>query len=76
MSARSERTAAYASTAETLAKIHRLDFRAMGLADYGHSQGGHFGRQAETLARVAKKQVLRCSILFVTLVIVSKWARV
>lgn len=61
MNGRLERAAAYASAAETLAKIHRLDFRALGLVDYGHSQGGYFGRQVETLARVAKKQVLHCA---------------
>lgn len=52
-----ERAAAYASAAETLARIHRVDFRAVGLADYGHNRGGYFVRQVETLAKVAKKQV-------------------
>lgn len=52
-----ERAAAYASAAETLARIHRVDFKAVGLANYGHNNGGYFGRQVETLAKVSKKQV-------------------
>lgn len=56
---RHDRAAAYASAAETLAKIHSVPFRAVGLGGYGRSGGGYFGRQVETLARVAKKQVGR-----------------
>lgn len=57
---RRERAAAYASAAETLAKIHRLDFVSLGLEGFGRRSGGYFGRQVATLERVAKKQV-RCS---------------
>jgi aminoglycoside phosphotransferase (APT) family kinase protein len=39
-----ERTALYRSMAETMAAIHRLDFRAVGLADYGR-EGNYFKRQ-------------------------------
>ncbi len=39
-----ERAELYASMCETMAKIHRLDFRAVGLGDYGRS-GNYFERQ-------------------------------
>lgn len=39
-----ERAQAYASMCETMAKIHRLDFQALGLADYGRP-GNYFERQ-------------------------------
>lgn len=39
-----ERAALYASMCETMAKIHRLDFRALGLGDYGRA-GNYFERQ-------------------------------
>lgn len=54
---RIERTMAYASAAKTLAKLHRVDFVAVGLEGYGRSTGGYFKRQVSTLERVAKKQV-------------------
>lgn len=53
----SERSAAYASAAETLARLHRVDFVRVGLENYGRSEGGYLGRQVATLARVATKQV-------------------
>ncbi len=39
-----ERRAMYASMCATMAAIHRLDFRALGLADYGRP-GNYFARQ-------------------------------
>lgn len=54
---REERAAAYASAADTLAKIHRVDFVSVGLGDYGRSAGGYLVRQVATLERVARKQV-------------------
>lgn len=57
---RRDRLSAYASAAETLARIHGVDFFAVGLEGYGRSKGGYFGRQVATLERVAKKQV-RCT---------------
>ena len=39
-----ERTALYRSMCEMMAKIHRLDFRAAGLGDYGR-EGNYFRRQ-------------------------------
>lgn len=54
---REERAAAYASAADTLARIHRVDFVAVGLGDYGRSTGGYLVRQVATLERVARKQV-------------------
>lgn len=39
-----ERAALYASMCETMAKIHRLDFRAVGLGDFGR-EGNYFDRQ-------------------------------
>lgn len=39
-----ERSQAYASMCETMAKIHQLDFGALGLADYGRA-GNYFERQ-------------------------------
>ncbi|CAM9363067.1 unnamed protein product, partial [Discosporangium mesarthrocarpum] len=52
----SERAAAYSSAVQTLALLHGVDFRRVGLKDYGRSGGGYFRRQVETLQRVAKKQ--------------------
>lgn len=57
---RHDRFAAYASAAETLARIHGVDFVSVGLEGYGRSKGGYFGRQVATLERVAMKQV-RCT---------------
>ncbi len=37
--AHNERTAAYRAFAETLAALHEVDFRAIGLADYGRTDG-------------------------------------
>jgi aminoglycoside phosphotransferase (APT) family kinase protein len=42
--AATERAALYASMCETMAKIHRLPFRARGLEDYGRA-GNYFERQ-------------------------------
>ena len=39
-----ERRAVYFAMADTLAKLHRVDFRAVGLEDYGRV-GGYLGRQ-------------------------------
>lgn len=39
-----ERTAIYAGLAETLAHLHRVDWAALGLADYGKA-GSYFSRQ-------------------------------
>ena len=39
-----ERAALYRSMCETMAKLHRLDFRAAGLGDYGR-EGNYFRRQ-------------------------------
>ena len=39
-----ERTAIYDSMAETLARVHQVDWRAAGLADFGR-QGNYFSRQ-------------------------------
>ena len=39
-----ERGALFASMCETMARIHRLDFRALGLGDYGR-EGNYFRRQ-------------------------------
>ncbi len=39
-----ERAALYATMCQTMAKIHRLDFRAAGLGDYGR-EGNYFRRQ-------------------------------
>ena len=39
-----ERTQLFASMCETMARIHRIDFRAAGLSDYGRS-GNYFRRQ-------------------------------
>ena len=39
-----ERAALYASMCETMARMHRLDFRAVGLGDYGRP-GNYFERQ-------------------------------
>jgi aminoglycoside phosphotransferase (APT) family kinase protein len=41
-----ERTAAYASYIDTLARLHTVDFAAVGLADYGKA-GGYVQRQVE-----------------------------
>lgn len=39
-----QRSELYASMCETMAKVHRLDFRAAGLGDYGR-EGNYFRRQ-------------------------------
>lgn len=52
-----ERAAAYESAAETLARLHRVDFVAAGLEGFGRSKGGYLERQVATLERVAAKQV-------------------
>ncbi|CAM9565449.1 unnamed protein product [Ectocarpus fasciculatus] len=51
-----ERAAAYESAAETLARLHRVDFVRAGLGGYGRGKGGYLGRQVATLERVAAKQ--------------------
>lgn len=58
--ARAERAAAYESAAETLARLHRVDFVAAGLEGFGRSKGGYLERQVATLERVATKQVRAC----------------
>lgn len=45
-----ERAAAYASMAATLAGLHRLDWRALGLADFGRP-GQYFSRQVARWTR-------------------------
>lgn len=52
-----ERTAVYESAAETLARLHRVNFVRAGLGGFGRETGGYLGRQVATLERVAKKQV-------------------
>lgn len=59
---RRDRAAAYTSAVEVLANIHSLDFRAVGLGNFGRSSGGYFNRQIQTLARVANKQVIRAKL--------------
>lgn len=54
---RGDRAAAYASAAETLARLHRVDVVRAGLQGYGRMSGGYLRRQVTTLERVAKKQV-------------------
>lgn len=46
----SERAAAYASAAETLARLHNVDYAAAGLADYGRP-GNYFARQIARWSR-------------------------
>ncbi|CAM9601014.1 unnamed protein product [Scytosiphon promiscuus] len=52
-----ERTAVYESAAETLARLHRVDFARAGLGGFGRETGGYLGRQVATLEKVARKQV-------------------
>lgn len=59
---RAERAAAYESAAETLARLHRVDFVSAGLEGFGRSKGGYLERQVATLERVATKQVRACSV--------------
>ncbi|CAM9955777.1 unnamed protein product [Ectocarpus sp. 4 AP-2014] len=51
-----ERAAAYESAAETLARLHYVDFVRAGLGGFGRGEGGYLGRQVATLERVAAKQ--------------------
>ncbi|CAM9366737.1 unnamed protein product, partial [Ectocarpus sp. 13 AM-2016] len=51
-----ERAAAYESAAETLARLHHVDFVRAGLRGFGRGKGGYLGRQVATLERVAAKQ--------------------
>ncbi|CAM9259746.1 unnamed protein product [Ectocarpus sp. 12 AP-2014] len=51
-----ERAAAYESAAETLARLHHVDFVRAGLGRFGRGEGGYLGRQVATLERVAAKQ--------------------
>jgi aminoglycoside phosphotransferase (APT) family kinase protein len=48
---RTERTALYRSMCATLAEIHKLDFNAIGLADFGRP-GNYFRRQLSRWARL------------------------
>lgn len=57
---RGDRAAAYASAAETLARLHGVDVVRAGLQGYGRMSGGYLRRQVTTLERVAKKQVRWC----------------
>jgi len=50
-----ERRAAYRSVVETLVKIHSVDWRAVGLSDYGLA-GNMYGRQLSSLLMVSDKQ--------------------
>lgn len=54
---RADRAAAYASAAETLSRLHRVDVVRVGLQGYGRISGGYLRRQVTTLERVAEKQV-------------------
>jgi aminoglycoside phosphotransferase (APT) family kinase protein len=45
-----ERTAMYRAAAETLARLHRLDWQALGLADFGRP-GNYFQRQVARWSR-------------------------
>ncbi|KAI9014996.1 kinase-like domain-containing protein [Gaertneriomyces semiglobifer] len=51
----SERRAYYFSIIETVAKLHNVDFKKIGLGDYG-KQGGFYPRQIGTLAKVSQAQ--------------------
>ena len=59
----SERAAIYESAAETLARLHRVDFVRAGLEGFGRAKGSYLGRQVATLERVAAKQVCRSVIM-------------
>jgi len=50
-----ERREAYQNTIETLAKIHSVDWRHVGLEDFGKC-GGMFDRQLSSLAFVSERQ--------------------
>lgn len=47
---REDRTAMYDSMNETLARLHRVDWQALGLADFGKS-GNYFARQIDRWSR-------------------------
>lgn len=50
-----ERRAAYHSVAETLAALHLVDWRAIGLQDFGQC-GNYFARQLKSLRAVSERQ--------------------
>mmetsp|Transcript_20347 Transcript_20347/g.39980 ORF Transcript_20347/g.39980 Transcript_20347/m.39980 type:complete len:683 (-) Transcript_20347:78-2126(-) len=50
-----ERTMAYNSVIETLARIHSVDWRHVGLEDYGKC-GGMYDRQLSSLSHVSERQ--------------------
>lgn len=51
----SERKATYLSVIETLVKLHNVDWRAVGLQDYGQC-GNMYGRQLSSLLMVSNQQ--------------------
>mmetsp|Transcript_2073 Transcript_2073/g.4723 ORF Transcript_2073/g.4723 Transcript_2073/m.4723 type:complete len:389 (-) Transcript_2073:53-1219(-) len=52
---REERAACWRSLLESLARIHNVDFRAVGLEDFGRA-GGYFERQVKSLSKVSQAQ--------------------
>lgn len=50
-----ERKQLWYSAVETLAKLHRVDFKAIGLADYGRNSG-FYDRQMKSLGKVSHMQ--------------------
>lgn len=56
-----ERRAAYSSVLNTLAALHQVDWRQIGLAEYGQS-GNYYNRQLKSLRRVcARQEAVECA---------------
>lgn len=58
-----ERRATYESVVSTLAKLHTIDWREIGLEDYGQC-GNMYGRQISSLSAVSDAQ-MRVGFFFV-----------
>lgn len=53
-----ERTIIYEAAADALAKLHKVDFKAVGLQGFG-KEGGYYTRQLQTLKRISEMQATK-----------------
>ncbi|GBG24207.1 Acyl-CoA dehydrogenase family member 11 [Hondaea fermentalgiana] len=53
---REERAACWKSLLEALAKIHNVDYKAVGLGDFARAGNGYFERQVNSLSKVSAAQ--------------------
>lgn len=50
-----ERTALFKAAADVIARLHKVDFKKVGLTGFGR-EGGYYSRQLQTLKRISQQQ--------------------